>query len=145
MHESLDFLMRNVGLNENARPGLGRVGHYWFESPALGLELARYHRFVIPLGSFDTRSAWVPQPESPELTIEWVQVASHDPAQFASMLVERGHRNGAEASVYLGASRNWIELEHLELVPKEDQQILRGRCPHRVPWRDLTLMQRTIR
>jgi len=108
--------MQIIGLEDKAAPGTGNAEHYWFENKAIGLELARYHRIVIPLGTFNTGLDWVAQPESPEVTIEWLKVPANDPSNLIGEYVRGKNMCGVEASVYLGASHNWIELGALRVL-----------------------------
>ena len=108
--------MQIIGLEDKVIPDTGKAEHYWFENKAIGLEIARYHRIVIPLGTFHTGPDWVAQPESPEVTIEWLKVPAQDPSNLVGEYVHGKNMCGVEASVYLGDSHNWIELESLRVI-----------------------------
>jgi hypothetical protein len=63
-----------IDLQSKARPGIGRIEHYWFENALTGLRRTQFHRICVPFDPFDSGLDFVSQPESTELVLEWINL-----------------------------------------------------------------------
>lgn len=90
---------------------------HWWENGLTGLPLTRFHRIVVPFEPFDTGRDWVPQPESPELTLDWIRIPREDPGDLRGVTLEDPSATGdLESSVYIGHSHNWFAVSRLTLT-----------------------------
>ncbi len=112
--------VRVVDLQRKARPLPGRIEHYWFENAHIGLKRTRFHRIIIPFEPFDSGLEWAPQPEAPELVVDWINLAIKDPADLDGVVIAMGTMPDLEASIYLGTAHNWTDIKELRLSKVED-------------------------
>lgn len=112
--------MNAIDLQRNARPKPGRIECYWFENPHIGLRRTLFHRIVVPFAAFDTGLDHVRQPESPELTVEWLALGLEDPGALDGVAICMDTMEDVEASIYLGASHNHVDLHDLRLTTEDD-------------------------
>jgi hypothetical protein len=108
--------METVGLQAKARLLEGVIEHYWFENEHVGLARTLFHRIRIPFESFDSGLEYVQQPEQTELVVDWINLGLDDPAALDGVEIAMGQTPDVEASIYLGASHNWYEIEKLTLA-----------------------------
>ena len=108
--------MEIIGLQRKARPLEGAIEHYWFKNENVGLASTLFHRIRIPFAPFDSGLDYVPQPESTELVVEWINLGLDDPAALDGVEIAMGRTTDVEASIYLGAAHNWYQIEKLTLT-----------------------------
>ncbi len=117
-----------IDLQHKARPLAGRIECYWFENEHVGLKPTLFHRIVVPFSPFDSGLSWVPQPESTELVVEWMQLGLTDPSALDGIVVASGVTPRLEASIYLGSAHNWVSISELRLTREGDHFRLRCRA-----------------
>lgn len=117
-----------IDLQTKARPGLGRIEHYWFENPNIGLHRTLFHRIVIPFEPFDSGLKYVSQPESTELVVEWINLGLANPSDLDGVVISMGTTSDVEASIYLGAAHNCADLKELRLTREGDSYRIRCRA-----------------
>ena len=113
-----------IDLQDKARPRRGRIEFYWFENSHIGLPRTRFHRIVIPFEPFDSSLEWVHQPEETELVVEWIELATEDPADLDGVLLADGKPEGLEASIYVGHAHNWLILSELRVTKRGDSYVV---------------------
>ncbi|MCB9892155.1 MAG: hypothetical protein H6833_10945 [Planctomycetes bacterium] len=108
--------MNTIDLQSKARPREGFIEYYWFENPHVGLVRTRFHRIGLPLQPLDSGLDWVEQPEVTEICVEWIELDVDDPAALDGVTLSSVTHEGMEASIYLGAAHNWIDVDRLTLI-----------------------------
>lgn len=107
--------MNQIQLQLKAIPKKGSVEYYWFENKNVGLGNTLFHRIEIPFEPFDSGLEWVSQPESPTLTIEWLDLKLSDPKSFDKLNLSSKNYPKSEASIYLGTAHNWATINRMEI------------------------------
>lgn len=105
-----------IGLQKQARPLMGRIEHHWFENAGIGLARTLFHRIVVPFEPFDSGLSGVSQPESTRFVVEWIDLGLADPAALDGVRITRKYPPGFEASIYLGAAHNPVDIKELRLT-----------------------------
>ena len=107
--------MHRIDLQNRARPREGTIDFYWFENEHVGLARTRFHRVQIAFEPFDTGCDYIQQPESPQLSIEWIELDIDDPGSLAGVDIFSDSHRGMEASIYIGAAHNPIDVKSIHL------------------------------
>jgi hypothetical protein len=126
MNVAIGWQVDVIGLQENARPRMGTIEHFWFENSQAGLARTLFHRIVIPLEPFDSGLEYVAQPESTEVVIEWINLGLEDPSKLDGVEIATGRTPDVEASIYIGGAHNWYHIERLTLAQVGDRYSVTG-------------------
>lgn len=105
-----------VNLQCKTQPKIGYIEHYWFENENVGLVRTLFHRIVIPFEPFDSGLDYVEQPESTELVVDWVKLDLDNPSDLDGLDLSMDRIEGIEASIYLGAKHNWVDLKQFKIT-----------------------------
>ncbi len=116
--------MDQIKLQSKATPKEGLVEYYWFENKKIGLENTLFHRIEIPFEPFDSGLEWVSQPESPTLTIEWLDLKLFDPKSLDKLNLSSKNYPNSEASIYIGTAHNWVTINKMEISNIENDVFL---------------------
>ncbi len=93
----------------------GRIETHWFENEYVNLPLTLFHRITIPFEPFDSGLDYVSQPESTELCYEWLQLDLADVAVLDGLDLSKVNYPDAEASIYLGAAHNPVDVQQFAI------------------------------
>lgn len=107
--------MDTIDLQRKTKPKEGTIEYYWFENENIGLENTLFHRITIPLEPFDSGLDYVEQPEVTELVIDWISLALEDPTLLAGVEITSDSMEDIEATIYIGAAHNWVNVDSLKL------------------------------
>ena len=88
---------------------------YWFGNENIGLGRTLFHRFIIPLKPINTGLEYVHQPEITKLYYEWLNLGLQDHSALHGMNLNSSNYPESEASIYLGARHNPIEIDNFFL------------------------------
>ena len=105
--------MHLIDLQNRATPREGTIGFYWFENEHIGLKRTRFHRVQVEFEPFDTGCDYIQQPESPQLTVEWIELDIEDPGSLAGVDIYSKSQKSMEASIYIGAAHNPIDVKRM--------------------------------
>ena len=104
-----------IDLQNRTKPLSGTIDYYWFENKRIGLECTLFHRILIPLEPFDSRLEYIHQPEDTLVYIDWINLNLEDPDQLDGVTLSYLEFEDMEASVYIGAAHNPIDIKKLTL------------------------------
>ncbi len=111
----MDTPLATIGLQAKVRPLPGTIEHYWFENKHVGLSRTLFHRIRVPFEPFYSGLDYISQPETTELVVEWINLGLADPAALDGVEIAMHRTPNVEASIYLGAAHNWVQIEKLTL------------------------------
>ena len=107
--------MHRINLQDRATPRDGTISFYWFENESIGLKRTRFHRIQVGFDPLDTGCDYIKQPEVPQLTVEWIELDIDDPGLLAGVDIFSTHHRTMEASIYIGAAHNPIDVSSMHL------------------------------
>lgn len=107
--------MHRINFQDRATPREGTISFYWFENENIGLKRTRFHRIQVEFDPLDTGCDYIEQPELPKLTVEWIELDIDDPSRLAGVDIYSTYYRNMEASIYLGAAHNPIDVSSMHL------------------------------
>jgi hypothetical protein len=113
-----------IDLQHKTKAKEGSIHYYWFENHHVGLQRTRFHTIEIPLEPFDSGIDYEENPVETYLTIEWIKLSVDDPSDLDGIELNDQKFPDAEASIYLGAAHNWVNIESLKIT-REDNLLFR--------------------
>ena len=114
--------MDKINIQEKAKPQPGRIEKYLFENENIGLKKTLFHRIYVPLSPFDSGLDYVDQPEETEIVFEWFSLNLKDPDNLNGLNLNHKNYPDAEASVYVGSSHNWCNINKLIISNIEENR-----------------------
>ena len=93
----------------------GRIETHWFENEYVNLPRTLFHRITVPFEPFDAGLDYVSQPESTELCYEWLDLKLDDVAALDGLDLSKANYPDAEASIYLGAAHNPVDVQQFAI------------------------------
>ncbi len=114
--------MIKIDLQSKTKPKVGRITYHWFENPNIGLPLTRFHAFEIPLELFNSGIEYEHQPVETSLLFEWIKLEIDDPLELDRLEINSQKFPDMEASIYLGAAHNWVNVCSLKIFFESNLQ-----------------------
>jgi len=102
-------------LQDCATPREVTIGFYWFENENIGLTRTRFHRIQGEFDPLDMGCDYIKQLEVSRLTMEWIELDIDDPGCLAGVDIFSARRRKMEASVYIGAAHNPIDISRMHI------------------------------
>ena len=116
--------MIEISMQEKTTPLPAKIGTHWFENENIGLLRTLFHRIEIPLAPFNTGQDYIDQPEKTSVYIDWINLSLDDPSALGNLKISHSTHPEMEASVYIGAAHNPIEVLNLGIVSNESDLLL---------------------
>lgn len=110
-----------IDLQNKTSPLEGTIEYLWFENSLVGVNKTLFHSIEIRFAPFDSGLTWVEQPERPLFLFEWLELGLDDPGKLDGLDLTSAKYAESEASIYLGASHNWIDVRKFEISFVEDR------------------------
>ena len=107
--------MIKIDLQRKTKPKVGRITYHWFENQNIGLPLTRFHAIEIPLELFNSGIEYENQPVETSLLFEWIKLEIDDPLELDGLEINSQKLPDMEASIYLGAAHNWVNVCSLKI------------------------------
>jgi hypothetical protein len=107
--------MIKIDLQHKTKPKVGRITYHWFENPNISLPLTRFHTIEIPLKLFNSGIEYEHQPVETSLLFEWIKLEIDDPLELDRLEINSQKFPDMEASMYLGAAHNWMNVCSLKI------------------------------
>lgn len=107
--------MIKIDLQRKTKPRVGRIAYHWFENQNISLPLTQFHVIEIPLEPFNSGLEYEEQPVETSLLFEWIKLGIDDPLELDGLEINSQKFPDMEASMYLGAAHNWMNVYSLKI------------------------------
>lgn len=107
--------MIEINLENKAECLKGKIEHYWFENPHIGLSKTQFHRIEIPLTPFDSGLEYDDQPLETVIMIEWLKLELTDPMDLNGVIISHDKFPDTECTIYIGCAHNPCDIRSLTL------------------------------
>lgn len=107
--------MIEINLQNKAECLKGKIEHYWFENPHIGLSKTQFHRIEIPLTPFESELEYDDQPLETVIMIDWLKLGLVDPLNLDGVTINHDKFPDVECTIYVGCSHTPCDIRSMKL------------------------------
>jgi hypothetical protein len=112
--------LSKIELQQKTKPKKGKIETYFFDNKSIGLSKTLFHRFYIPLESFNSGLDYEPQPVETEIVFEWIKLNLVEPRDLDNIELTSSQDSELEVSIYVGNAHNRCYIKHMTFKKIED-------------------------
>jgi hypothetical protein len=111
--------MTKINLQSKAKAQKGSAEMYWHENEFTGLKKTLFHRFIIPLTTFNSELEYESQPLKTSIFIEFLALNLANPQNLDGLVISSPKYEQLQTSVYIGGAHNPCDVISLKISRKK--------------------------